>query len=130
MVGVFSLEMSAEQIALRLLSVASRVPFSKLRKGDITNDEWDRLTNAASRLTDANLIIDDDSMLEPRALRTKARRIKKEYGLDIVVVDYLQLMNCGKERENRQQEISEISRSMKLLGKELDVVVIDASKLS
>ncbi len=88
------------------------------------------MTNAASRLTDANLIIDDDSMLEPRTLRTKARRIKKEYGLDIVVVDYLQLMNCGKERENRQQEISEISRSMKLLGKELDVVVIAASQLS
>ena len=130
MVGIFSLEMSAEQIALRLLSMASRVPFSKLRKGNITNDEWDKLTNAASRLTDTNLIIDDDSMLEPRTLRTKARRIKKEYGLDIVVVDYLQLMNCGKERENRQQEISEISRSMKLLGKELDVVVIAASQLS
>jgi replicative DNA helicase len=129
-VGIFSLEMSAEQIALRLLSLDSRVPFSKLRKGDITNDEWDRLTHAASRLTDAKLIIDDDSMLEPRTLRTKARRIKKEYGLDAVVIDYMQLMNCGKDRENRQQEISEISRSLKLLGKELDIAVIAASQLS
>lgn len=129
-VGVFSLEMSAEQIALRLLSLDARVPFSKLRKGDITTQEWDRLTLSASRLTAAQLIIDDASMLEPRTLRTKARRIKKEYGLDAVVVDYMQLMSCGKDRENRQQEISEISRSLKLLGKELDVAVIAASQLS
>ena len=77
MVGIFSLEMSAEQIALRLLSMASRVPFSKLRKGNITNDEWDKLTNAASRLTDTNLIIDDDSMLEPQTLRRKRGVLKR-----------------------------------------------------
>ncbi|MDD3052538.1 MAG: replicative DNA helicase, partial [Candidatus Cloacimonetes bacterium] len=129
-VGIFSLEMSGEQIALRLLSLESRVNFEKLRKADISNNEWDRLTSAASRLSGSSIIIDDDSMLNPRTLRTKARRIKKEFGLDVLVVDYLQLMNSGRDRENRQQEISEISRSLKVLGREMDVAVIAVSQLS
>src|SRR6056297_2005580 len=129
-VGIFSLEMSSEQIALRLLSLESRVNFEKLRKADLTSDEWERLTHAASKFMEASIIIDDDSMLDPRGLRTKVRRIKKEYGLDAIVIDYLQLMNSGRNRENRQQEISEISRSLKVLGREMDIAVISASQLS
>lgn len=129
-VGIFSLEMSSEQIALRLLSLESKVNFEKLRKADISSDEWNRLTDAASKFMKASIIIDDDSMLDPRGLRTKVRRIKKEYGLDAIVLDYLQLMNSGRNRENRQQEISEISRSLKVLGREMDIAVISASQLS
>ncbi|HRW33545.1 MAG TPA: replicative DNA helicase [Thermotogota bacterium] len=129
-VGIFSLEMSSEQIALRLLSLESKVNFEKLRKADISADEWNRLTDAASKFMKASIIIDDDSMLDPRGLRTKVRRIKKEYGLDAIVLDYLQLMNSGRNRENRQQEISEISRSLKVLGREMDIAVISASQLS
>ncbi|MFP4461167.1 MAG: replicative DNA helicase [Thermotogota bacterium] len=129
-VGIFSLEMSSEQIALRLLSLESKVNFEKLRKADISADEWNRLTAAASKFMKASIIIDDDSMLDPRGLRTKVRRIKKEYGLDAIVLDYLQLMNSGRNRENRQQEISEISRSLKVLGREMDIAVISASQLS
>jgi replicative DNA helicase len=129
-VGIFSLEMSSEQIALRLLSLESKVNFEKLRKADISADEWNRLTAAASKFMKASIIIDDDSMLDPRGLRTKVRRIKKEYGLDAIVIDYLQLMNSGRNRENRQQEISEISRSLKVLGREMDIAVISASQLS
>ncbi|HPE67746.1 MAG TPA: replicative DNA helicase [Thermotogota bacterium] len=129
-VGIFSLEMSAEQIALRLLSLESRVPFEKIRRADISNDDWNRLTHAATTLMHTPMVIDDDSMLDPRVLRTKARRIKKEYGLDVIVLDYLQLMNSGRNRENRQQEISEISRSLKVLAREMDVVMIAASQLS
>jgi len=129
-VGIFSLEMSSEQIALRLLSLESKVNFEKLRKADISADEWNRLTDAASKFMKASIIIDDDSMLDPRGLRTKVRRIKKEYGLDAIVIDYLQLMNSGRNRENRQQEISEISRSLKVLGREMDIAVISASQLS
>ncbi len=130
-VAVFSLEMSAEQIALRLLSLESGVAFEKIRKArNITQEEWDRLTHAASKFVKAQLIIDDDSLLDPRTLRAKVRRIKKEYGLDAIVIDYLQLMNGGNNRENRQQEISEISRSLKLIGKEMDVAVLAASQLS
>lgn len=129
-VGVFSLEMSSEQIALRLLSLESRVPFEKLRRAELDKDDWNRLTDAASRLMKTAIIIDDDSLLDPRGIRTKARRMKKEYGLDVVIVDYLQLMNSTRNRENRQQEITEISRSLKILAKELDVVVIAASQLS
>ncbi len=129
-VGIFSLEMSSEQIALRLLSLESRVPFEKLRRAELVTEDWNRLTDAASRLMKTSIIIDDDSLLDPRGIRTKARRMKKEYGLDVVIVDYIQLMNSTRNRENRQQEITEISRSLKILAKELDVVVISASQLS
>jgi len=130
-VGVFSLEMSAEQIALRLLSLESGVDFEKIRRAShITDIEWDRLTNAASKLVKAPLIIDDDSLLDPRTLRSKVRRMKKEHGLDAIVIDYLQLMNGGSNRENRQQEISEISRSLKIIGREMDIAVLAASQLS
>jgi len=130
-VGIFSLEMSAEQIALRLLSLESGVAFEKIRKAShLTQDEWNHLTLAASKLVKAPLIIDDDSMLDPRSLRGKARRIKKEFGLDAIIIDYLQLMSGGSNRENRQQEISEISRSIKILAREMDIAVIAASQLS
>jgi replicative DNA helicase len=129
-IGVFSLEMSSEQIALRLLSLESRVNFEKIRRGNLTAEEWERLTHAASVFMKAHIIIDDDSMLEPRALRTKVRRIKKEYGLDAIVIDYIQLMSSNRNRENRQQEISEISRSLKVLGREMDIAVLALSQLS
>lgn len=129
-IAVFSLEMSSEQIALRLLSLESGVKFEKIRRASLNAEEWEQLTHAASTFMKAHIIIDDDSMLEPRSLRTKVRRIKKEYGLDAILIDYIQLMSSTRNRENRQQEISEISRSLKVLGREMDIVVISLSQLS
>ena len=129
-VGIFSLEMSKEQLALRLLSAESFVELSKIRSGYLNEEEWQRLTNAASKFYKSKIIVDDEPSLDPRTLRTKARRMKKEYGLDVIVVDYLQLMHNSRRNENRQQEISEISRSLKLLARELNVSVIAVSQLS
>lgn len=129
-VGIFSLEMSKEQLALRLLAAEAFVELSKIRSGFLNDNEWQRLTNAASKFYKSKIIVDDEPSLEPRSLRTKARRMKKEYGLDVIVVDYLQLMHNSRRSENRQQEISEISRSLKLLARELNVSVIAVSQLS
>jgi len=129
-VGIFSLEMSKEQLALRLLSAEAFVELSKIRSGYLSDQEWQRLTHAASKFYKSKIIVDDEPSLDPRTLRTKARRMKKEYGLDVVVIDYLQLMHNSRRNENRQQEISEISRSLKLLARELNVSVIAVSQLS
>jgi len=129
-VGIFSLEMSAEQLAQRLLAMEGRVDLHKLRTGEFTSEEWDRLTVATEKLYKSNIIVDDEASLDPRALRAKARRMKKEFGVDVIFVDYMQLMHLKSSRENRQQEISEISRSLKLLARELDVVIIALSQLS
>ncbi len=129
-VGIFSLEMSAEQLAQRLLAMEARVDLHKLRTGMFTSDEWDRLTVATEKVYKSPIVVDDEPSLDPRTLRAKARRMKKEFGIDVIFVDYLQLMHLKKGRESRQQEISEISRSLKLLARELDVVVVALSQLS
>ncbi len=129
--GIFSLEMSKEQLAQRLLCSEARVDLHKLRTGYLSNEEWKRLTVAASNLYKANLVVDDEPSLDPRALRAKARRMKREYNIDVIFIDYLQLMHTrGRTAESRQQEISEISRSLKLLARELDIVVVALSQLS
>ncbi len=129
-VGIFSLEMSAEQLAQRLLAMEAKVDLHKLRTGAFTPEEWDRLTVATEKLYKSNIIVDDEPALDPRTLRAKARRMKKEFGVEVIFVDYLQLMHLKGFKENRQQEISEISRSLKLLARELDIVVIALSQLS
>ncbi|HCI29685.1 MAG TPA: replicative DNA helicase [Fervidobacterium sp.] len=129
-VGIFSLEMSREQLVQRLLCMESLVDLQKVRRGWLSDEEWKRLMRGASNLMKANIVVDDESNLEPRVLRAKARRMKKEYDVDAVFVDYLQLMSMDSRRDNRQQEISEISRSLKLLARELDISIIALSQLS
>lgn len=128
-VAVFSLEMSREQVAQRLLCSESAINSQKLRNGFLSDDEWRRLSIGLGRLGEAKIFIDDTPGISVMELRAKARRIKAEHGLGLVVVDYLQLMRTRKQ-ENRQQEISEISRSLKGLARELDVPIIAMSQLS
>ncbi|MCD5412312.1 MAG: replicative DNA helicase [Thermodesulfovibrionales bacterium] len=130
-VAVFSLEMSKEQLALRMICAESGVNSSSVRKGFIGKQDWIKLTNAAGRLADAPIFIDDSSMLTVLEIRAKARRLKMEYGmLSLIVVDYLQLMRSMGKFERREQEISDISRSLKALAKELKVPVIALSQLN
>jgi replicative DNA helicase len=130
-VGVFSLEMSMEQLLLRLLCSEARVSAQRLRTGYIRDKEWPLLITAASDLTEAPVYIDDTPGMTVLEMRAKARRLKAEADLGLIVVDYLQLMQgTGNRQENRQQEISEISRSLKALAKELRVPVIALSQLS
>lgn len=130
-VGIFSLEMSREQLIQRLLCMESLVDLQKVRRGWLNDEEWKRLMLGASNLMKSNIIVDDESNLEPRVLRAKARRMKKEYNVDAIFIDYLQLMSLESgKRDSRQQEISEISRSLKLLARELDISIIALSQLS
>lgn len=133
-VAFFSLEMSREQLVQRLLCSTALVDSSRLRTGRIsTQKEWDQLANAASVLMDAPLYIDDTPGISVSEIRSKCRRLKAEHGLDIIMIDYLQLMqakNVSRNGDNRQQEISEISRSLKSLARELNVPVIALSQLS
>ena len=126
---VLSLEMTKEQLVQRLLCAEARVDSHKVRTGYLEPRDWTRLTHAAGRLAEAPIYIDDSPALSVLEARAKARRLKAEHGLDLVVIDYLQLMR-GRNPENRQQEISEISRSLKALAKELNVPVIALSQLS
>jgi replicative DNA helicase len=128
-VVIFSLEMSKEQVAQRLLCSESAINSQNLRNGFLNDDEWRRLSIALGRLGEAKIFIDDTPGISVMELRAKARRIKAEHGLGLVVIDYLQLMRTRKQ-ENRQQEISEISRSLKGLARELNVPVIAMSQLS
>jgi len=130
-VGIFSLEMSREQLVQRLLCMESLVDLQKVRRGWLNDEEWKRLMLGASNLMKSNIIVDDESNLEPRVLRAKARRMKKEYNVDAIFIDYLQLMSLeDSRRDSRQQEISEISRSLKLLARELDISIVALSQLS
>lgn len=129
-VGVFSLEMSKEQIGLRLLCSEARISSQKLRTGFIPGSSWGDLTAAAGRLSEAPIFIDDSPDLSPLDLRARARRLMAEHGLDLIVIDYLQLMRGRTQTESRQLEISEISRSIKGLAKELNVPIIALSQLS
>lgn len=126
---ILSLEMSKEQLVQRLLCSEAKVDSHKVRTGYLDPRDWTRLTNAAGRLAEAPVYIDDSPALSVLEARAKARRMKAEHGLDLIVIDYLQLMR-GRNSENRQQEISEISRSLKALAKELEVPVVALSQLS
>jgi len=126
---ILSLEMSKEHVAQRLLCGEARMDLHKVRTGNLDPPDWPRLTSAAGRLHEAPIFIDDQAALSVLEARAKARRMKAEHGLDLVVLDYLQLMR-GRHSENRQQEIAEISRSLKALAKELRVPVVALSQLS
>ena len=129
-VGVFSLEMSKEQLVLRMLCADARVDAHRLRTGKLSEKDWARLAKAYADLSAARIFIDDSATLTPLEMRAKCRRLKAEHGLGLVIVDYLQLMQGGGRVENRQQEIASISRSLKGLAKDLSVPVIALSQLS
>lgn len=129
-VVIFSLEMSKEQLAQRMLCAEARINGQRLRNGQLQDSEWQVLSHALSRLSEAPIFIDDTPSISVMELRAKSRRIKAEHGLGMVIIDYLQLMQGRNKIENRQQEISEISRSLKALARELQVPVIALSQLS
>jgi len=131
-VGVFSLEMSSEQLLLRILCSEAHIDSQKLRTGKyLSKEEWTKITRTLGELSKAKLFIDDTAGISLLETRAKARRLKAEHGLDLLIVDYMQLMSGGKERyENRQQEISTISRGLKGLAKELNIPVVALSQLS
>lgn len=129
-VGIFSMEMSAVQLVMRLISSNSRINLHKLRTGDLTEEDWPKLTSAMEMYSRMNIYLDETPSLSPSDLRARARRLKRDKGLGLVIVDYLQLMQVPGTRENRATEISEISRGLKALAKELDVPVIALSQLN
>jgi len=129
-VGIFSLEMTREQLFLRMLTGLARVDSHRLRTGRLTKEDWKQLTKAFGELAAGNIFIDDSAGISVLEMRAKSRRLKLERGLDLVVVDYMQLIRSRSRFENRQQEMSEISRSLKELAKELNVPVIAVSQLS
>ena len=129
-VGFFSLEMSAEQLASRILSEQAQIASDKMRRGTLSNDEFDKLVLASQELHKLPIFIDDTPALSVSALRTRARRLKRNEGLGLIIVDYLQLMESSQRTDNRVQEISEITRGLKTLAKELNVPVLALSQLS
>ena len=129
-IAVFSMEMSASQLALRLISSNGRVNATRLRTGQLEDEDWSRVTSAIRMLRETKIFIDDTPALSPEVLRAKARRLKREHDLGLIVIDYLQLMAVPGNSENRATEISEISRSLKALAKELNVPVIALSQLN
>ena len=129
-VAVFSMEMPGEQLAMRMMSSLGRIDQHRVRTGKLSDDDWPRLTSAVSLLAEAPIFIDDSPALTPNEVRARARRLAREHGLGLIVIDYLQLMQVGGTKENRVNEISEISRSLKSLAKELKVPVIALSQLN
>ncbi len=129
-VAVYSMEMSASQLAFRLMSSIGRINATRLRTGQLEDEDWSRVNMAIRMLSDVKIFIDDTPALSPDVLRSKARRIKREHDLGLIVIDYLQLMAVPGTGENRATEISEISRSLKALAKELNVPVIALSQLN
>jgi replicative DNA helicase len=129
-VGIFSLEMSAEQLVSRLLCAEARVDAHRLRTGYLNQEEWARLADALRRLCETRIFIDDTPGASVLEMRAKTRRLKAEHGLDLLIIDYMQLMSGRGRIESRQQEVSQISRDLKILAKELDVPVISLSQLS
>ncbi|MCP4376380.1 MAG: replicative DNA helicase, partial [bacterium] len=129
-VAVFSMEMPGEQLALRMMSSFGRIDSHNLRTGKLDDQDWPRLISSVNMLSKARLFIDDTPSLSPTEIRARTRRLKREHGLDLVIIDYLQLMQIGGNTENRATEISEISRSLKALAKELNVPVIALSQLN
>lgn len=129
-VAIFSMEMPGEQLAMRMLSSLGRINGHKIRTGNLEDDDWPRLMSAMTMLSEAPIYIDDTPGLSPMELRSRARRLKREHGLDMVIIDYLQLMESGVSSENRATEISAITRQMKNLAKELNVPVVAMSQLN
>ena len=129
-VVIFSMEMPGEQLAMRMMSSLGRIDQHKVRTGKLDDDDWPRLTSAVGLLSETKMFIDDTPALTPSELRARCRRIAREHGLGMVVVDYLQLMSVHGTKENRATEISEISRSLKALARELSVPVVALSQLN
>ncbi|HLS80720.1 MAG TPA: replicative DNA helicase [Steroidobacter sp.] len=129
-VGVFSMEMSREQLAFRMVSSLGMVDQSRLRTGQLGDEDWLRINTAINMMKSSHIYIDDTPALTPTEVRARARRLKREHGLDLIVLDYLQLMQVAGNKENRATEISEISRSLKALAKELSLPVIALSQLN
>lgn len=129
-VAVFSMEMPGSQLAMRMMASLGRIDAHRVRTGKLDDEDWPRLTSAVSLLSEARIFIDDTPLLTPLELRARSRRIRREHGLNMVVVDYLQLMQASEINENRATEISNITRSLKSLAKELNVPVIAMSQLN
>jgi replicative DNA helicase len=127
---IFSLEMSRNEITMRLLSAEARVALHSMRTGQMSDDDWTRLARRMSEVANAPLFIDDSPNMSMMEIRAKCRRLKQQHDLKLVIIDYLQLMSSPKRVENRQQEVSELSRSLKLLAKELNVPVIAVAQLN
>ena len=127
---IFSLEMSRSEITMRMLSAEARVGLNNIRAGNLNDDEWSKLARRMGEISAAPLFIDDSPNLSLMEIRAKARRLKQRHNLKLIVIDYLQLMSSGKRVESRQQEVSEFSRQLKLLAKELEVPVIAISQLN
>nr|CAA9324661.1 MAG: Replicative DNA helicase (DnaB) [uncultured Nocardioidaceae bacterium] len=128
--AIFSLEMSRNEITMRLLSAEARIALNHMRNGHMTDDDWSRLARKMGEVSSAPLFIDDSANLTMMEIRAKARRLKQRHDLKLVVVDYLQLLSSGKKVESRQLEVSEFSRQIKLLAKELDVPIVAISQLN
>ena len=129
-VAVFSLEMSMDQLMMRLLGCHGRVDLSRLRSGYLNDEDWSRLYQAAEDLSRAPIYIDDTPALSTMEIRARCRRLKAEKGVGLIIVDYLQLMRSSHRSDSREQEISDISRNLKALAKELDVPVVALSQLN
>ncbi|MDP9432070.1 MAG: replicative DNA helicase [Actinomycetota bacterium] len=127
---IFSLEMSRTEITMRLLSAEARVPLHHMRTGRMTDEDWARMARRMGEVAEAPLFIDDSPNLTMMEIRAKARRLKQRHDLRLVIIDYMQLMQSSRRVENRQQEVSEISRSLKLLAKELEIPVVAMSQLN
>ena len=127
---IFSLEMSKSEITMRMLSAEARVGLNNIRSGQLSEEEWAKLARRMGEISDAPLFIDDSSNLSMMEIRAKARRLKQRHDLKLVVLDYMQLMTSGRRVENRQQEVSEFSRQLKLMAKELNIPVIAISQLN
>jgi replicative DNA helicase len=129
-VAVFSLEMSNEQVVQRLIAQQTGIDSQRLRSGKLTDEDWPIFNHAIEVLGDTRIYLDDTPALTPLQLRTKCRRLHMEYGIDLVILDYLQLMSSETRNDNRVQEVSYISRNMKVLARELNVPVLAAAQLS
>jgi replicative DNA helicase len=127
---IFSLEMSRTEIVMRLLSAEAKIRLSDMRSGRMSDDDWTRLARRMGEISEAPLFIDDSPNMTMMEIRAKARRLKQRHDLRLIVVDYMQLMTSGKKVESRQQEVSEFSRNLKLLAKELEVPVVTISQLN
>lgn len=128
--AIFSMEMPSQQLAFRMISSLGRVDQTHLRTGNFPDEDWSRINTAVQLMSDAPIFIDDSASLSPTEIRARARRLKREHGLGLIVVDYLQLMQVHGSKENRATEISEISRSLKALAKELELPIIALSQLN
>ncbi|WP_165592012.1 DnaB-like helicase C-terminal domain-containing protein, partial [Mycobacteroides sp. H070] len=127
---IFSLEMSKSEIVMRLLSAEANIKLADMRSGRMSDDDWTKLARKMGEVSESPLYIDDSANLTMMEIRAKARRLHHKVGLKMIVVDYLQLMSSGKKYESRQQEVSDLSRSLKLLAKELHVPVVAISQLN